>query len=398
MPGTAKRWNKSFVIRALIVPLLAVLVLVTQYRGNGYDDTGAYAAAAVFALLVDLATFVGGGARDTLVVLASLVFGLGVLDGYAAYKLPKIDLTNAPGLWGPRPVLGWGPTRAGAFLNQEKIRDGATLFKATYTIDKDLLRVTHTNPAGPTIAFFGDSFTFGYGIDDPETLPQQFANLEPDFNVVNLAYSAYGPAQVLREMQVGLFDNRLTSPRLFFMLTAPWHAERTSCRVVVSGPGPRYALVDGKVIYTGRCAEGTWGRFVEAVRSLAFYRYYLETILQRPHHDDIKTWIAIVDEIIKTTHDKYDVPLVVLYEFPEPRYLDGTGYTNEAIEANFRAAGAHVIDTKVQGAPDDVLEIPGDGHPTGTHNRLFARKVVDDLQAAMPGVLKSTPDASSAKN
>lgn len=388
--------NRSLLIRVVVVPAAAIFVLIHMYRGNGYSDTGAFACAAMAVLLADLASLARGAVRNLLVVLASLVFGLGVLDGIANAMLPKLDFVDAKGVWGDRPVLGWGPTAPGTFSSAE-YKNGKPVYKVTYTFDDDLLRLTKATKDGPTIAFFGDSFTFGSGINDVDTLPQSFADIAPGFNVINLAYQAYSPAQVLREMQVGLFDKRLESPRLFVLQTAPWHAERTSCRRAFVTKGPHYRLVDGKLEFAGPCATGEWQRFADAFRSLAFYRFFLEPIFARPSHADLETYIDIVNAITKLAHDKYRVPFVILYAFPQPRYLAGTGYTNQRIEADFRAAGAHLIDTNVDGKPGDVLEIPDNGHPTGTANRLLARKLLDDLKATMPEVLKrseTTPQAA----
>lgn len=379
--------NKWLVLRAVVIPAAAVFALIHAFRWNGYAETGDYACAVFTVLLIDLASLARGATRNGLVVLASLSFGFGLLNGIAAAMLPKVDNISAPQVWGERPVLGWGPTAAGVFPSEKKIKN-KSVYKVTYSIDKDLLRVTRATQDGPTIAFFGDSFTFGFGLDDADTLPQSFADIAPGFNVVNLGYSGYSPSQVLREMQVGLFDKRLRSPRLLVLQTAPWHAERTSCRLILSTPGPHYVKTGGTLAFKGPCATGLWRRVVESYKSQAFYQFFLEPLLTRPSHADIETYIGIVDAITKLVREKYKVPFVILYVYPDPRYLEGTGYTDAQIEAALRGAGAHLIDTRVDAKPGDVLEIPDDGHPTGTANRLLARKLVDDLNRTMPNVLK----------
>ena len=85
-------------------------------------------------------------------------------------------------------------------------------------------------PMGPTVAFFGDSMTFGQGVPDADTLPQAFADATGyRWRVLNLAFPGYGPQQFLRALETDIFRDLLTEPRLFVFLTAPWHAERSSC-------------------------------------------------------------------------------------------------------------------------------------------------------------------------
>ena len=96
------------------------------------------------------------------------------------------------------------------------MQSGASIYKAEYTIDSNLLRETLSAETGPTIAFFGDSFTFGEGVNDAETLPQAFADLlGRRERVLNLGFSGYGPHQFLAELQTGRFDGVIgAQPRL----------------------------------------------------------------------------------------------------------------------------------------------------------------------------------------
>jgi hypothetical protein len=60
-----------------------------------------------------------------------------------------------------------GPEHAGRFHAEKTDPKSATPIYSTdyyYTIDANLLRETHSADTGPTIAFFGDSFTFGEGV------------------------------------------------------------------------------------------------------------------------------------------------------------------------------------------------------------------------------------------
>src|SRR5208337_2915425 len=108
--------------------------------------------------------------RDGFIVLASLAFGLSIVEA-AAILLDRQGGASVTNGWSvPQPVIGWGPQHAGSFhAEKSDPQSGVSIYKADYTIDSNLLRETRSAETGPTIAFFGDSFTFGEGVNDAET-------------------------------------------------------------------------------------------------------------------------------------------------------------------------------------------------------------------------------------
>src|SRR4029079_4913175 len=78
-------------------------------------------------------------------------------------------------------------------------------------------------PDADTYLFFGDSYTFGHGIGDEDTLPVRFsAATEYRFTVVNLAFHGYAPNQMLRLLEKGSVDRVATGRvrRAFYGLIA----------------------------------------------------------------------------------------------------------------------------------------------------------------------------------
>lgn len=378
----------SLVLRLLVVPGLVLAGLVFVLTRDGYSYARLAGFIAAFILTVDLVTFASGRLQNLLVMLATIFFGLSVLESVAQTLMPHTVFTHPGGLFGERAEIGWGPTRAGTYP-AEKVVDGKSIYRVHYRIDDDLLRHTNSKSDGPTIAFFGDSFTFGDGIDDPDTLPQIFADKEPGFHVLNLGFSGYNPSQMLRALQTGLFDKQLAKPRLFVIQTGPFHIERAACKPNFSLRGPRYVAAGHTVDYKGPCAAGLWRRVREFTSETALERVFVAPISRRPTHEDVVDYIAILAATAKLSREKYGVPLVVLYVPAEEHMLDGTGFTDQEIRDRLRKADIHLLDTDVEGAPGDVLRIPGDGHPTGKMNALIARKLIDDLKASMPDVLKT---------
>jgi hypothetical protein len=75
----------------------------------------AFYMAIVFVLLVDTATILRGKFRDATVVVLSLLLGLTVIETVAV-RLDTKPLSREPRAFSvSRPVLGWGPARAGVF-------------------------------------------------------------------------------------------------------------------------------------------------------------------------------------------------------------------------------------------------------------------------------------------
>jgi hypothetical protein len=96
------------------------------------------------------------------------------------------------------PLLGWVP-RPGAHARH--VWEGN--FDVTYVIDAAGRRAIPPNPgAQRTLHFFGDSFTFGHGVENDETALSIIAEiLGPRANVANYGVMAYGLEQMLLRLR-----------------------------------------------------------------------------------------------------------------------------------------------------------------------------------------------------
>lgn len=318
-----------------------------------------------------------------LVTLFAILF---LAEGVALMMEPKKTrqtLSTSGSVWGRRPVLGWGPVHPGRYRIRDAL-NGRTIYDVTYTIDNDLLRETNTASAGAGIAFLGDSYVFGEGLNDDQTLPQQFANLEGRrYPVYNLGFSAYNAAQALAEMQTGMFDEFLNRSRLLVEFIAPWQAERTSCKAAFVGDAPHYVNRGGKIELQGVChpAVSPWTYF-------AAYRVFIQPHLSVVRDSDIAILVDVANETIRMAREKYKKPIIIYY-LRNPGYLQRLrDWTDDKIIARFRAAGATVIEYGLDGEYDESrgYRIPGDGHPTGLANKIRAERLFTFLQEHFPQI------------
>jgi hypothetical protein len=348
----------------------------------------------VFLLLADIASFARGKSRDIVAILASLAFGLCILEGAANSLAPKTWLQATPGSSVRQPIMGWGPEHAGLFHADKRYSAaGPGIYSADYTIDSNLLRQTHSVDSGPAIVFFGDSYTFGDGVDDADTLPQIFADsLDRKQRVVNLAFTGYGPQQFLREMETSHFDAVIgPQPKLFIFMTAVWHAERTACKSYWTPHAPRYAVENGQIVFKGACNEGANRLLREFLQNTAAYRMFIEPYRSTINHDDVELYLRILEAAVKLAKEKYGVSTLIPYIKVTKDYLSTTGFSDDEIIERLQDAGAILIDVSLlkERAGGAAISIPGDGHPTPLANRLRAAMLKSYIDQHLSGNLLS---------
>jgi hypothetical protein len=334
-----------------------------------------------------------GRARDVALGFAAIVLGLAIIEIVTSTLGGKATTYKERDSWAPRPELGWSPARPGPIHEKKIAANGDVIYDVVNTIDENLMRKVVSADSGPLIAFFGDSFTFGAGVQDADTLPQAFADMtDRKFRVLNLAVTAYGPQQFLRALEIDVHDALLKrEPRLFVMLTFPWHSARTSCKSSNAWFGPSYALENGAPVYRGPCsarATGVLGVFHNLFRSTEAYKYIFEPREQAMEPADLDLYIAILIRSGEIARRKYGVSTLILYlpdNLSDARYRLGPGYGNEDIVRRLREGGLQVVDVFIDANayPGQTLFIQGDGHPTGLAHRIWAGRVKDFVAAEL---------------
>ena len=299
-------------------------------------------------------------------------------------------------LFAPHDELGWAP-QAGTVVTQKLSFEGEVLYDATYTIGPDALRVSSpsTNGHGSSpgcILFFGDSFTFGQGLADHQTLPFRVQEQAMQrYRTYNFGVNGYGAHQMLSALQHGLVEDAVQCDRtqvshvIYQGITD--HVSRSAGHDWRKARGPRYVLTrDSGVILDGDLEDyGDDRSAIQFIGSQIYksmiYRSGVQgKYVRKYNRDELGLYLGIINEARR----------VVLADYPDAEFhvlwWDQGDVDNKAVSDGLRQRGitVHLMsDILPNYQPDDPNEIyrlhERDGHPNALANELIARYVVERI-------------------
>lgn len=272
------------------------------------------------------------------------------------------------------------------------LRDSAgVIYDVMYHVDSHGLRVTPASgTSGPAVGFFGCSWSYGEGIEDDETLPNQFARATGGrYRVFNFALHGYGPHQMLRAIETNRYDSLLgPKPAAFVYLAAGWQVPRSAGHSRWDKKGPRYVLSGDSVRYAGSFDSGV-RLFTRALKRSALYEL-LQRRISPIRSADIDLFVRVIQAADRKLKERYGVGLTVLFVHAPgfEKELRRVGWTDDSIAVALRAAGIAVIDGDTPKAPDHsrfLYALRRDGHPTATANAIRAETLVRSLNLSAAG-------------
>lgn len=382
MAGT----GRNFAIAAAM--LLAVVVAALVLPSAGW----ACAVAAVLAI-AGVVAFRGNAWRSGSLLVAALALSLALLDAFAGLLTPTahgqgLVRSTDPRWWPPpHPDLGFRPA-PDSRVEAVATYDGKPVFRQTYTFDKDGARTTPAGPPGSDFyLFLGDSFMFGQGLRDEETLASQFARATGNtVRVVNLGVPGNAPNHLVRAFETGLLDRYVGEPvKAVIVWIIPAQLARTTGDGAWLASSPRYELRDGTLVHTGSFESYRWSHPLAGLKYLLGQHFaFVDAIGQQQRQaEQGDLFVAMMARLKALARDKFKAPLIVVYSWPDEKtfqeYGSGAGAAmGQAmlveILARVRKLGVEMlrVDDLADGKPGDMLLIPHDGHPTAFQNGLVA--------------------------
>lgn len=301
---------------------------------------------------------------------------------------------NTPAYWHLGP-FGSQP-KPGVFTAKKVASNGDVLYDTIFTIGPDGFRVTpkYGDTQSHRINFLGDSFTFGEGVADNETMAfyvgdlvnsqKQGANLWAPLEVKNYGIHGWGIHQGLAILQ----SNLDTKSNLNFVLTAPWHASRVGCADFFSLGSPKYQLEsDGLVKRNGYCRSFGWVEHSpKALRGLItsskVFNLIQDSLLVTNDQDkQIAIYLGVLKTIAAESKRRGE-DLVVGFIKADDQWFIGS-YNNDKILAAIKDMGIKVVDMTLA-EKNELLarnyyihEL--DKHPTGAANLARAKLLMNNI-------------------
>ena len=262
--------------------------------------------------------------------------------------------------------------------------DGAEgyLFDARMTIGPGGSRETRGNPGGEQAwLFLGCSFTFGYGLNDDQTLPHYFSEATGfTDHVVNLGVSGYGPHQSLRDLVLDRHPGRAgVDPArvkgVVFSLIDD-HADRVERP---NQPGtPVYGLdSSGGLVFEGNVTE-SWlsSRLYMLMEKSRIYPNLIWRLRNSQTKGDssygVDLTLAIFKEMDRVCRERYGVGLTVVYWNNDSAFKKGLTDAGIRVIAVADAFGSDWRRTAIE------YEL-FDGHPSAYANRKLGRYLAEEF-------------------
>jgi len=387
--------------------LFVVLATYLLYYAYSHRSVSAFLWAISFILLawVALTAFLRGVLVSLIsitVTLALVEAALGYLPQLMAKKAAETNSVTAyfdtnfsystPAYWQLGP-FGSQP-KPGVFESRKIASDGSVVYTASYTIGPDGFRETpqygwtpEKAKVGthPLINFLGDSFTFGEGLNDNQTMEYFVGSLSQKQDqtvwVKNYGVHGWGMHQALAILQSDLD----TKANLQFALTSPWHASRSACADFYSLGSPKYILLDnGSVKRNGYCRSFGWVEHSpKAIRgfitSSKIFNLIVDSLFVTSDQDQqIKLYLGILKTMQENLAQK-EQKFILGFVKADQNWFVGS-YNNEKLLVAIKAMGIDVVDMTLA-STNEALEKKYyihelDKHPSPEANEARAQRLL----------------------
>jgi hypothetical protein len=303
-----------------------------------------------------------------------------------------------PSYFQPDDDLGGAPER-GAAAHVRKLHGSTVVYDVMYTIGSNGLRRSPPDRGSGAAAcalFFGDSFMFGEGLADDQTIPWRVGVLTGgDVRVYNFGFHGFGAQQMLAAFDRHRVDKVVDcKPTNIIYLAIPDHVARAAGYYNFMPHGPRYELVAARaggvggpdsVEYRGHFDDAerqrtALGAVVARAMAKSWLYRWLISLSPQPDQTDLRRYVAIVSEAARRAGERY----------PGARFdviywdIHGGAPMDERVLPALRGAGLNVLDVEQilpgfrENASSYALSAY-DAHPGARADDLLARHLVRQL-------------------
>jgi hypothetical protein len=286
-------------------------------------------------------------------------------------------------------ILGYAPLPDTKPRHIKYYRD-ELIFDVVYTIDGNGLRKSppYQSDKDPgSILFFGDSFTFGEGVKDEETLPYLTGvKTRGKYHIYNFGFRGYGTHQMLSAIEHGLIEKVVKEPPKFVIYQANFYAigRAAGLRVVEwDDYGPKYILKEnGDVVYAGHFNKEDQAVDEPIISGLNKSRTLRRLFLKRKGYNQgqVDLFIGIVDKSRKLIETRYPGCEFHVLLFDNPRQGNNDYVIKEFNNMGIRLHGVREIYKNIPASFEHLpLTIKYDGHPSPAAYDILSDYVVDKI-------------------
>ncbi len=268
----------------------------------------------------------------------------------------------------PDPDRGYAvPPGPATYEDVKRNNRGDLIYRATYHVDAHGYRVTPPSGATPEIHFYGDSFMFGEGVQDAETMPWQVAR-QLGRMTRNYGLHGYGPHQMLRSLENDLAGRSGAGrPDAVVYVAILDHIDRAAGRSGWDQSGPFYQVVDGRATWVGTAGQAkplASAFHRAAARSNVWYlglRPYAERVFIDTDRRRVAAIVKRATELSAQRGAKY----VFLLWDVGPYMTDRKRVDADALSRLLADQGVPVLRLSERAPELERAEfyIPGDAHP-----------------------------------
>ncbi len=256
------------------------------------------------------------------------------------------------------------------------------IFDVTYNIGYDNFR-KNLFPGKANVHLFGGSMTFGYGLDENETLSYYLWN-NHSLKTKNFGVQGYGIHQALfliENLDKSAFNG------VNILLTGPLHIRRSACKVPYAYGTPIYKKEDGYAVYDGICIFKK-NIFIKIFDKSNISKLYYKAFIKygKTNDKDVEQYLSIVRSIKRKTNEN-NSKLIVAYLSSKDNYFNNTSFNNRKLFNNLSEISDRIIDVTLADNLDKLdkkyIIHKLDKHPSALANKERANKLAPILKEVL---------------